>query len=265
MYVSLATLHNALRLVDELADAGGPADLGRKALPALHQLVGADMLSYNELGPAPGQVFYCAYPEDLVFSPASLAAFAAHAYQNPLVSYYRATGDGSPVKISDFVSRERFHRLALYAEFYRHLPVEHQLAVSLPGPAGRVTGIAFSRSSGDFTEDDRDLLTVLRRPLVTAMARARASHRARQALTGPVGSGLTDRERQLLELVASGRTNTAIAHTLEISPRTVGKHLEHIYRKLHVSSRAAAVYRSTAEAMTSPPANTLREDTSAPG
>ena len=65
----------------------------------------------------------------------------------------------------------------------------------------------------------------------------------------PVGFGdadhrlaqLTSREVEILELVAAGRTNVAIARALDLSPRTVAKHLEHVYRKLGVSNRAAAV------------------------
>ena len=53
--------------------------------------------------------------------------------------------------------------------------------------------------------------------------------------------GLTRREQQVLSLVAEGRTNQAIAHALELSPRTVAKHLEHAYRKLDVSCRVQAV------------------------
>ena len=56
-------------------------------------------------------------------------------------------------------------------------------------------------------------------------------------------AALTDCEIQILRLVADGRTNTAIAHVLEVSPRTVAKHLEHTYRKLGVNNRAAAVSR----------------------
>jgi len=94
---------------------------------------------------------------------------------------------------------------------------------------------------------DRDLIGVLRAPLTTTRSRADGRHRARQALTASAGSqrgDLTGRERQILELVALGRTNRSIAHTLEVSPRTVARHLEHIFRKLDVSSRAAAVYRA---------------------
>jgi DNA-binding CsgD family transcriptional regulator len=42
-------------------------------------------------------------------------------------------------------------------------------------------------------------------------------------------------------LVAVGRTSVAIGRVLDVSPRTVAKHLERIYRKLGVGNRAAAV------------------------
>ena len=255
MHVSLTALESALRFVEDLADTDDPADLGGRALPGLYRLIRADILTYNELVPDLGQVSYAAYPEDVVFSADSMAAFAAHMHENPLINHLGITGDGSPMKISDFLSQERFHRLGLYAEFYRQVPVEHQIAIGLPPSDGRVIGIALSRGRGDFTEDDRDLLTVLRAPLVRATSRARSRQRARQVLTGPDDSqlaGLTSRELQLLELVAIGRTNTAIARTLEISPRTVAHHLDNIYRKLDVSGRAAAVYRAVAEGMVTP-------------
>jgi DNA-binding CsgD family transcriptional regulator len=44
----------------------------------------------------------------------------------------------------------------------------------------------------------------------------------------------------VLVLAARGRTTRALAHTLGISPKTVGNHLERIYTKIGVSSRAEA-------------------------
>ena len=51
---------------------------------------------------------------------------------------------------------------------------------------------------------------------------------------------LTPREVEVLISVARGMTNKEVAAALEISPRTVQHHLEHIYEKLGVSTRAAA-------------------------
>ncbi len=53
-------------------------------------------------------------------------------------------------------------------------------------------------------------------------------------------AGLTGRELEVLALVAGGRTNQQIAHALVISPHTVRRHLQNIFRKLGVPSRAAA-------------------------
>lgn len=52
--------------------------------------------------------------------------------------------------------------------------------------------------------------------------------------------GLTDREVEVLRLITRGRTNREAADELVISPKTVGSHVEHIYAKIGVSSRAAA-------------------------
>ncbi|KNY05219.1 response regulator transcription factor [Microbacterium sp. GCS4] len=52
---------------------------------------------------------------------------------------------------------------------------------------------------------------------------------------------LSGREIEVLELVASGRSNTEVAETLFISETTVKSHLAHIFSKLDVSSRTAAV------------------------
>jgi DNA-binding CsgD family transcriptional regulator/tetratricopeptide (TPR) repeat protein len=53
-------------------------------------------------------------------------------------------------------------------------------------------------------------------------------------------SGLTDREVEVLRLVADGLMDGQVARDLHISPRTVGRHLGSIYKKLDVPSRAAA-------------------------
>jgi DNA-binding NarL/FixJ family response regulator len=67
--------------------------------------------------------------------------------------------------------------------------------------------------------------------------------RVRTLLPNEVSQGagpLTDREVQVLRLVASGMTNRAIAGKLKISEKTVARHLSNIFTKLDLGSRTAA-------------------------
>ena len=52
---------------------------------------------------------------------------------------------------------------------------------------------------------------------------------------------LTEREREVLALIAQGRSNTEIAGTLFLSPKTVRNHVSNIFMKLHVADRAQAI------------------------
>lgn len=54
---------------------------------------------------------------------------------------------------------------------------------------------------------------------------------------------LSVRERQVLQLVVEGCTDRAIGHRLDVSVRTVHKHLEHAYAKLGVNNRTSAALR----------------------
>ncbi len=54
---------------------------------------------------------------------------------------------------------------------------------------------------------------------------------------------LTSREHEILQWVAAGKTDGQIAAILGRSVRTVQKHLEHVYLKLGVENRTAAVMR----------------------
>jgi DNA-binding CsgD family transcriptional regulator len=53
--------------------------------------------------------------------------------------------------------------------------------------------------------------------------------------------GLSPRESEIVHLLATGAANTELAERLFISPGTVKKHLDNIYRKLGVTNRLQAV------------------------
>ena len=62
-------------------------------------------------------------------------------------------------------------------------------------------------------------------------------------------AGLTQRELEILRLLARGLLNKQIAQRLDITPKTVGNHVEHIYAKIGVSSRAAAALFATEQGL----------------
>ena len=55
---------------------------------------------------------------------------------------------------------------------------------------------------------------------------------------------LTDREREILELIAQGRSNAEITETLGLSPKTVRNHVSNVFAKLQVRDRAEAIVRA---------------------
>lgn len=54
---------------------------------------------------------------------------------------------------------------------------------------------------------------------------------------------LTEREKQVMKLLATGITYAAIAQQLEVSPETVKMHLKNIYRKLQVQNKIEALHK----------------------
>ncbi len=158
-------------------------------------------------------------------------------------SYPERTGDLRSIhKVADFYSARQWRSTGMYAGYYRPLGIEHDLMLTLPAPGPapdphQTVRLLFTRGPGpDFTERDRDLLILLRPHLHRAYLDAERRRR-------PVPR-LTPRQRELLSLVAAGRTNTQIARALGVSPATVRTHLEHVYARLGVSSRTAAVTRA---------------------
>jgi len=66
----------------------------------------------------------------------------------------------------------------------------------------------------------------------------------RSATAIAVFPGLTEREHDVLDLVAAGRNNADIAATLVLSPKTIRNHVSNIFTKLHVADRSEAIVRA---------------------
>ena len=105
-----------------------------------------------------------------------------------------------------------------------------------PEGFGRV--IAFARSE-PFDVGSRAILERACRPLTVLWPRTAQALALQRANT--VDFNITGRELQVLELLARGMLATSIASRLNLSPRTVHKHLGNIYDKLGVHDRLVAV------------------------
>ena len=55
---------------------------------------------------------------------------------------------------------------------------------------------------------------------------------------------LTEREREILTLIAKGKNNQTIAHELFLSPKTIANHVSNIFSKLQVADRSEAIIRA---------------------
>jgi DNA-binding CsgD family transcriptional regulator len=103
--------------------------------------------------------------------------------------------------------------------------------------------IVLKRTGKGFSDRDRERAELLRGHLSFLCEHA-ARNRGQGAIADSThASPLTRRESEVMRWVARGKIDADIAALLAISPRTVQKHLEHIYVKLGVETRTAAVMR----------------------
>jgi DNA-binding NarL/FixJ family response regulator len=99
--------------------------------------------------------------------------------------------------------------------------------------------MVLNRHRIDFSGEQRELIGLLRPHIGQAAAVA-------ALLSQPVPDAdgrrlLTTRQTRILQLVAAGSSDRAVARALKLSVRTVHTHLQHIYRALGVTSRTEAL------------------------
>lgn len=180
----LSLLSDALT---ELYAATDLPDFPRRVHAVLHKLIPCDLSSYDVIDLKAGTYSVLPDPPDAV--PDEVAPrFFPLAHEHPIIRYIQQTGDGSAVKTSDFVSRRQFHRLALYNEFFRRIPVEHQLSICISRPREIVVALPLCRRSTEFSESERFLLNVVRAHWVQAYENAQTFTLLQQ------GAGMGGRE-----------------------------------------------------------------------
>ncbi len=217
----------------------------RDVLLALTALVPCDRVGYDEAD-VDAQRFLDTTPETAEGDALYWATGPC-----PITDYRVRTGDPTAARISDVIGRTRWLELPLYREYYQPKGWDHILDLNLSPArkAYRTLTLLRGRDVPDFSERDRAVLELLRPHLRAREARAEMARLASGAAPDVEGAerpghaGLTIREREIVALVGAGKTNAQIAADLWVAPATVKKHLENVYVKLGVGSRAAAASR----------------------
>jgi len=229
-------LHGVLDLVLQLGSTESKQPFPLPVLLELQRLVDADAAGYVETDAGTASRGAC----ELVtrIPPPGLFEYLEDVgHEDPTHRIY-CHGRPDSVAISDFISARSFHRRHIYARICEPLGVEDSLRLYLPDVDGCAHFFFFDRPKRGFSTRTRLLLETLRPHL------AEAGNRRRTSLTLDAGGRLTAREAEILRHVAAGETNAQIAHRLWLTENTVRTHLDHIYRKLDVHTRTAAIARA---------------------
>jgi DNA-binding CsgD family transcriptional regulator len=247
--LQIAEARAALALAADLAECTEAADLADRTL-ALAALIGAEGVIVTGTRDWMGEMTMEVGDPGL-YRAELLGAIGREWREHPVMAPDLAAAGYGARRLSDFVTSSGWRRGALFNDFYRPLGMVYELSAQLAwGPAGSSCCIALHRTGHDFGPRERALLELLAPHLRAARARVtpgRGSGRGNALLgTGCANAVLarrlpiTPREAEVLARLAEGRTNAGIAHDLGISPHTAVRHVDHIYRKLGVQTRAAA-------------------------
>ncbi len=173
---------------------------------------------------------------------------------HPLIRWYSVTGSPAPQTLGRVPRAVASADLvAEWSAFARPFGITHQLALPLRTGDG-IEAYVVSRPDDDYDDADVELAGLVLPALTSLLAQHRALHGTPEESRGHGRDlGLTERELAVLRLLGAGLTAVAIAHRLRTSPRTVHKHLEHLYRKLGVRDRLMAVQRARDAGLLAPP------------
>ena len=170
---------------------------------------------------------------------------------HPLIGWYAMTQDPTAMtmrRVPPSVVSQRGRAEAV--ERLSELGLDEQLSIPCwAGPSGS-WAFVMARSGDDFAAEDLQLARTIQ-PLLMLLARQVRV----KALPAPDPFGLTGRERAVLALLCDGLTAMAIGRRLGVSPRTIEKHLERVYRKLDVRDRLTAYQVAVREGLVGDGAN----------
>jgi DNA-binding CsgD family transcriptional regulator len=224
----------ALAFVSAAASTQNGAPFGIEAVDVLLEAIPADTAAYVEWQFGETDALQIRRPENDPWRDTEALGelIEATCASYPLVDV-ELSRSVEPIRITDVVTSTAFRATSCYALMMRPYGLEHEVKLWLPAPPGHARFFELTRGRGpNFSARDVALLRLVRPHLARLRTRWERM---------PCAPQLTEREREVLGLVAQGLTNREVARRLFVSSATVRTHLEHAYEKLGVRTRAAAV------------------------
>lgn len=173
---------------------------------------------------------------------------------DPLIQHYLTTADLSPHATGDVMDVRTWRRTPGYAMANELMGASSCVSLPLAGGANTHRGVTITLPTGVPAEPGhlnlhrvQSLLIALHRYLMHLSRWQRmVAPRHEEHGTAPPSAelGLTSRELTVLALLGEAHTATATGHRLGISPRTVQKHLENLYRKMDTTDRVSTILRA---------------------
>ncbi len=243
-------LRSAIGTLQEIAEATHSGeDFAKHGIELLPQLVASDLTTLSVCDLNSGHRSVLCNPA-VAMGRREIEVFDRYFYDHPLVRAHGRNRSAVTTRVSDIDSDEKFQASPLFNDYYRPIDLHHVMAVPLHVDDHFLVGIVLNRRRRGFSDRDRDVLELIRPHLANLYRLGVAIDCAGPApahfdkATQFAAANLTAREREVLDWLAAGKTNRDIAAILGAKPRTVEKHLEHIYVKLGVETRTAAVMRT---------------------
>jgi hypothetical protein len=144
----VADLHRITTFLTNLYDLADIGRFRRRLLTTLPALVPADRVSVIESNPQLRQAAGDSLPSG-AFNGELQRVYGQYIPQSPFIQAYKC-GQGSAVKLSDFLTQRQLHRLGLYNEYPRKIRAEYRIAKGLPGRSGWVTSVQLDRRGPRF-------------------------------------------------------------------------------------------------------------------
>jgi DNA-binding CsgD family transcriptional regulator len=239
-----AELRGALAALHAIGDAGsGCGAFARAGLECLPRLVSSELTTLSVCDLESGHRSVVSDRPGAI-SRREIEVFDRHFYDHPLVREHGRNPGAVTRRIGELMPESAFRSTPLYNDYYRVIRIDYVMAVPIHVDRRMLVSFVLNRSRRGFSDGDRARLEVIRPHLGNLYRLSTAASRHWSSAESALPDSLTPRERDVLRWLGAGKTDKDIGAILAISPRTVHKHLEHIYEKLGVETRTAAVMRA---------------------